>query len=49
MNVQVAEQGFLPGLTDDDIIDLIESFETTTNAVLPKVDMELILHANLDP
>jgi hypothetical protein len=28
---------------------LIESFEPATNAVLPKVDVELILHANLDP
>ena len=49
MNIQVVEQGFPPGLTDDDIVDLIESLELATNAVLLKVDMELILHANLDP
>ena len=45
----MAEQGFPPGSMDDDITDLIESFELATNAVLPKVDMDEILHANLDP
>ena len=49
MNVWVVEQGFSLGSTDDDITNLIESFKPATNAVLPKVDMELILHANLDP
>ena len=49
VNVRVAEQGFLPGSMDDDITDLIESFKLAANAVLPKVDVELILHANLDP
>ena len=49
MNVWVAEQGFLLGSRDDDIADLIESFDPATNIVLPKVDVELILHANLDP
>jgi hypothetical protein len=34
---------------DDDIADLIESFEPAANAVLSKVDVELILHANLNP
>ena len=49
VNVRLAEQGFLSGLMDDDIVDLIESFEPAANAVLPKVDVEEILHANLDP
>jgi len=49
VNVRVAEQGFLLGSTDDDITNLIESFEPTANAVLLKVDMELILYANLNP
>ena len=49
MNVRVVEQGFPSGSMDDDITDLIKSFELAANAVLPKVDMELILHANLDP
>jgi len=49
VNIRVAEQGFPPGLMDDDIINLIESFELAANAVLPKVDMDEILHANLDP
>ena len=49
MNVWVAEQGFLLGSTNDDIADLIESFEPAANTVLVKVDMELILHASLDP
>jgi hypothetical protein len=34
---------------DDDIVDLIESFEPAANAILPKVDVDEILHANLDP
>ena len=37
------------GSKDDDIDDLVESFEPAANAVLAKVDMELILHACLDP
>ena len=49
VNLEVAEQGFPPCLTDYDIPDLIESFEPATNAVLPKVDMDEILHANLNP
>jgi len=49
VNLGVVEQGFPPHSTDDDIANLIESFEPAANAVLPKVDVELILHANLDP
>ena len=49
MNLGVAKQGFPPRSTDDDIGDLIESFELAANAVLPKVDVDEILHANLDP
>ena len=49
VNVQVANQGFLSGSMDDDITDLIESFEPAANTVLPKVDVDEILHANLDP
>ena len=46
VNLGVAEQGFPLCLTGNDIADLIESFEP---AVLPKVDADGILHANLDP
>ena len=49
VNVRVAEQSFLPELKDDDIINLVESFEPATNAILSKVDMDEILHACLDP
>ena len=49
MNLRVEEQGFPPRSTDDDIANLIESFEPAANAVLPKVDMDEVLHANLDP
>jgi hypothetical protein len=49
MNLGIVKQGFSPCSTDDDIADLIQSFEPATNAVLPKVDVDEILHANLDP
>ena len=49
VNLEVAEEGFLPRSTDDDIAYLIESFELVANAVLLKVDVDKILHANLDP
>ena len=49
MNVRVAEHGFSLRSMNDDITNLIESFEPTANAVLLKVDMELILYANLNP
>ena len=49
VNIRVAELGFLPRSMDDDIADLIQSFELAANAVLPKVDVDEILHANLDP
>jgi hypothetical protein len=49
MNLGVAEQGFLPRSTDGDIAYLIESFEPAANTILPEVDMDEILHANLDP
>ena len=49
MNLEVVEQGFLPCLIDDDIAYPIKSFEPTANVVLPKVDVDEILHANLDP
>ena len=49
MNLEVAEQGFPPCSTDNDIADLIESFEPVANAILPKMVMDEILHANLDP
>ena len=49
MNVWVAKQGFSPGSMDDDIADLIESFEAATNTVLLMVDIDEILHANLNP
>jgi len=45
----VAEQGFLPCSTDDDIAYLIESFELVANSILSKVDMDEILHAYLNP
>ena len=49
MNLGVAEQGFSPRSMDNDITYLIESFELATNTVLPKVDVDEILHVNLDP
>ena len=49
MNLRVGEQGFSLRSMDDDITDLIECFEPSANVVLPKVDMDEILHANLDP
>ena len=49
VNLGVAKQGFPPHSTDDDIADLIESFEPAINVVLPKVDVDEILHGNLDP
>ena len=45
----MAEQGFLPESKDDEIVDLVESFEPAANAVITKVDMDEILHARLDP
>jgi hypothetical protein len=49
MNIRVVEQDFLPESKDDDIIDMVESFELATNAILAKVDADEILHAHLDP
>jgi hypothetical protein len=49
VNLGVAEQGFLPRSMDDDIADLIDCFELAANIVLPKVDVDEILHANLNP
>ena len=49
MNLGVAEQGFLPHSMNNDIADLIKSFELAAIAVLAKVDMDEILLANLDP
>ena len=45
----MVEQGFLLELKDDDIVDLVESFEQAANVVLAKVDMDEIMHACLDP
>jgi len=45
VNLKVAEQGFSLLSMDDDIAYLIQSFEPATNAVLPKVDVDEILHA----
>jgi len=36
----VVEQGFWLESKDDDIIDLVESFEPVANAVLAKVDVD---------
>jgi hypothetical protein len=49
VNLEVAEQGFPPRLMDDDITNLIDCFEPAANTVLPKVDVDEILHANLHP
>ena len=49
VNLGVAEQGFPPRSMDDDIAYLIESFEMAANTVLPKVDVDEILHDNLNP
>ena len=40
VNVWVVELGFVLESKDDDIIDLVESFEPTANAVLGKVDVD---------
>jgi hypothetical protein len=45
----MAEQGFSLRSTGNDIADVIESFEPIANVVLPKVDVDEILHANFDP
>ena len=45
----MVEQGFLLESKDDDIVDLVESFELAANTVLAKVDKDEILHACLDP
>ena len=49
VNVQVAAWGFPLESKDDDIVDLVKSFEPTANAVLAKVDVDEIMHARLDP
>ena len=49
MNLGVVEQGFPPRSTDDGIAYLIKSAEPAADAVLPKVDVDEILHANLTP
>jgi len=49
VNLGVVEQGFPPCLMDDDIADLIESFEPAANVVSPKGDVDEIPHANLNP
>ena len=45
----MVEQGFWLESKDDDIIDLVESFEPAANAILAKVDVDEIVHARLDP
>ena len=49
VNLRVGEQGFSLRSMDDDITDLIESLKPAANAVLPMVDVDEIMHANLDP
>ena len=49
VNIWVVEKGFSPDSKNNDIIDLVESFELAANAILVKVDMDEILHACLDP
>ena len=49
MNVWEVEQGFPLGSTNEAIVDLMESFKSATNTILPKVYVDEILHANLDP
>ena len=48
VNVRVAEQGFPSESKDDNIVNLIESFEPAANVVLAKVDVDEILRAHLD-
>ena len=45
----MSEQGFSLESKDNDIIDLVKSFELATNTILAKVDVDEILHAHLDP
>jgi hypothetical protein len=49
VNIRVAEQGFPLESKDNDIVNLVKSFEPITNAILAKVDVDEILHARLDP
>ena len=49
MNVRVVEKGFLLGLKDDDINNIVDGLDAAANAVLAKVDMEKIQHAWLNP
>jgi hypothetical protein len=42
----VVEQAFPLESKDDDIVDLVESFEPV---ILAKLDVDEILHARLDP
>jgi hypothetical protein len=49
VNVWVVEQGFQPGLDNNEINDLIESLQPAANGILAKLNMEQILHAHLDP
>ena len=48
VNVQVVEQGFLPGSDNNEIDDLIERLRPTTNGILAKLNMEQMLRAHLD-
>ena len=49
VNVLVVQQGFLLESKDNDIVDLVKSFELAGNTVLAKVDMDDILNTCLDP
>ena len=49
VNIRVTEQGFPPKSKDDDIVDLVKSFELAANTVLVKVDVDEILHTCLNP
>ena len=40
---------FLLESKDDDVIDMVKSFEPAANAGLAKVDMDEIVHARLNP
>ena len=45
----MVEQGFLLGLDDNAIDDLIENLWPAANDILAKLNMEQLLHARLDP
>jgi len=49
VNLRVVKQSFPLSSTDDDVDGMMASFEPAANTILLMVNMDEILHANLDP